>query len=46
MLNGTVYTERQWPEAERWLLVVVLGVEMVAGVVGNIFVLTVKVMVS
>ncbi|XP_068448065.1 galanin receptor type 1 [Clinocottus analis] len=35
--------ERSWPEAEKWLLVVVLGLEMVMGVVGNCLVLLVKV---
>lgn len=43
--NGTVFVERPWPEEEKWLLVVVLGLEMVMGVVGNGFVLLVKVMV-
>lgn len=43
--NGTVFVERPWPEAEKWLLVVVLGLEMVMGVVGNGLVLLVKVMV-
>ncbi|KAL7404723.1 hypothetical protein ABVT39_018544 [Epinephelus coioides] len=33
-----------WPEAEKWLLVAVLGMEMVMGVVGNCLVLLVKVM--
>ncbi|KAM7418309.1 hypothetical protein PAMA_015768 [Pampus argenteus] len=42
--NGTLFTERPWPEAERWLLVAVLGLEMVMGVVGNCLVLLVKVM--
>lgn len=37
--------ERPWPEAEKWLLVVVLGLEVVMGVVGNGLVLVVKVMV-
>ncbi|XP_056266061.1 blue-sensitive opsin isoform X2 [Pseudoliparis swirei] len=41
--NGTVFMERPWPEPEKWLLVVVLGLEMVMGVVGNCFVLLVKV---
>ncbi|XP_076004247.1 uncharacterized protein LOC142996988 isoform X2 [Genypterus blacodes] len=36
--------ERSWPETEKWLLVVVLGLEMVMGVVGNCLVLLVKVM--
>lgn len=43
--NGTVFMERPWPEPEKWLLVVVLGLEMVMGVVGNCFVLLVKVKV-
>ncbi|KAM9769303.1 uncharacterized protein ACNS7B_016937 [Menidia menidia] len=43
-VNGSVSTEVQWPEAERWLLVTVLAVEMLMGVVGNVCVLTVKVM--
>ncbi|XP_042340367.1 red-sensitive opsin [Plectropomus leopardus] len=43
--NATVFTERAWRDAERWLLVAVLGLEMVMGVVGNCFVLLVKVMV-
>lgn len=43
--NRTVFLERQWPEAEKWLLVAVLGMEMVMGVVGNCLVLLVKVMV-
>ncbi|XP_075948094.1 uncharacterized protein LOC142950079 [Anarhichas minor] len=42
--NGTVFMERPWPEAERWLLVAVLGLEMIMGVVGNCLVLLVKVM--
>ncbi|XP_034717044.1 beta-1 adrenergic receptor [Etheostoma cragini] len=42
--NGTVFVERRWSEAERWLMVAVLGLEMVMGVVGNCFVLLVKVM--
>ncbi|XP_039653548.1 parapinopsin [Perca fluviatilis] len=42
--NGTVFMERPWSEAERWLLVAVLGLEMVMGVVGNCLVLLVKVM--
>ncbi|KAL6109943.1 uncharacterized protein ACO6RY_19131 [Pungitius sinensis] len=36
--------ERPWPEAERWLLVAVLGMQMLMGVVGNVLVLLVKVM--
>lgn len=43
--NGTVFVECPWPEAEKWLLVVVLGLEMLMGVVGNGLVLLVKVMV-
>ncbi|XP_077936122.1 galanin receptor type 1 [Gasterosteus aculeatus] len=35
--------ERPWLEAERWLLVAVLGMEMLMGVVGNFLVLLVKV---
>ncbi|XP_070767829.1 pinopsin [Enoplosus armatus] len=42
--NGTVAMERPWPEAEKWMLVAVLGLEMVMGVVGNCLVLLVKVM--
>ncbi|KAM3624288.1 uncharacterized protein V6R79_021561 [Siganus canaliculatus] len=42
--NRTVFVERPWPEGERWLLVAVLGLEMVMGVVGNAFVLLVKVL--
>ncbi|GLD52272.1 parapinopsin-like isoform X1 [Lates japonicus] len=33
-----------WPEAEKWLLVAVLGLETVMGIVGNCLVLLVKVM--
>lgn len=40
--NRTVFIERLWPEAEKWLLVAVLGLEMVMGVVGNCLVLLVK----
>nr|XP_046256897.1 galanin receptor type 1 [Scatophagus argus] len=40
--NGTVFLERTWPEAEKWLLVAVLGLEMAMGVVGNALVLLVK----
>ncbi|XP_036928067.1 parapinopsin [Acanthopagrus latus] len=43
-LNGTVFSERPWPEGEKWLLVAVLGLEMIMGVVGNGLVLLVKVM--
>lgn len=43
--NSTVVLERLWPEAEKWLLVAVLGLEMVMGVVGNSLVLLVKVRV-
>ncbi|XP_063739909.1 parapinopsin isoform X1 [Eleginops maclovinus] len=43
-LNGTMMTERPWSEAERWLLVAVLGLEMTMGIVGNCLVLLVKVM--
>ncbi|XP_062292314.1 beta-1 adrenergic receptor [Scomber scombrus] len=42
--NETLFMERPWPEAERWLLVAVLGIEMVMGVVGNCLVLLVKIM--
>ncbi|XP_076583804.1 uncharacterized protein LOC143319096 [Chaetodon auriga] len=42
--NRTVFLERPWPEAEKWLLVAVLGLEMVMGVVGNCLALLVKVM--
>ncbi|XP_078146296.1 uncharacterized protein LOC139914572 [Centroberyx gerrardi] len=41
--NGTA-VERSWTEAEKWVLVAVLGLEMVMGVVGNCLVLLVKVM--
>ncbi|XP_068607095.1 uncharacterized protein si:dkey-9i23.8 [Brachionichthys hirsutus] len=41
--NGTVAAERLLSEAERWLLVAVLGLEVVMGVVGNSLVLLVKV---
>ncbi|XP_071390516.1 pinopsin [Centroberyx affinis] len=41
--NGTAL-ERSWTEAEKWVLVAVLGLEMVMGVVGNCLVLLVKVM--
>ena len=37
--------EYLWPETQKWLLVAVLGIEMVMGVVGNSLVLLVKVMV-
>ena len=37
--------EYLWPEEEKWLLVAVLGMEMVMGIVGNCLVLLVKVMV-
>lgn len=43
--NGTIFVERPWPEAEKWLLVAVLGLETVIGVVGNGLILLVKVMV-
>ncbi|XP_029377627.1 galanin receptor type 1 [Echeneis naucrates] len=43
-LNGTVFMESLWTEAEKWLLVAVLGLEMVIGVVGNCLVLLVKAM--
>uniref|UniRef100_UPI0037E7164D parapinopsin n=1 Tax=Semicossyphus pulcher TaxID=241346 RepID=UPI0037E7164D len=36
--------ERSWPEVEKWLLVAVLGLEMVMGVLGNCAVLLVKVL--
>ncbi|CAL8350230.1 unnamed protein product [Boreogadus saida] len=38
--------ERPWTEVERWVLVTVLGLEMVMGVVGNCLVLLIKVMCS
>ncbi|XP_065816991.1 opsin-1, short-wave-sensitive 1 [Labrus bergylta] len=44
VLNVTVQVERPWPDAEKWLLVAVLGVEMVMGVLGNSLVLLAKVM--
>ncbi|KAM8880285.1 uncharacterized protein AB9W97_015173 isoform 6-T6 [Spinachia spinachia] len=43
-LNGTVILEHSWPEAQRWLLVAVLGMQILMGVVGNFLVLLVKVM--
>nr|XP_019939358.1 PREDICTED: parapinopsin-like [Paralichthys olivaceus] len=43
-LNGTVFMEYLWPEEEKWLLVAMLGLEMVMGIVGNCLVLLVKVM--
>ncbi|KAM9792257.1 uncharacterized protein ACB057_010785 [Neosynchiropus ocellatus] len=42
--NGTVSQDGPWPEGEKWLLVVVLGLEMTMGVVGNCCVLLVKVL--
>ncbi|XP_028262253.1 galanin receptor type 1 [Parambassis ranga] len=42
--NGTMFVEHQWAEVEKWLLVAVLGLEMVMGIVGNGLVLLVKVM--
>ncbi|XP_045910202.1 parapinopsin [Micropterus dolomieu] len=42
--NGTVFLERLWPDAQKWMLVAVLGLEMVMGVVGNCLILLVKVM--
>ncbi|XP_035492964.2 visual pigment-like receptor peropsin [Scophthalmus maximus] len=42
-LNGTVFIEYLWPEAEKWLLVAMLGLEMTMGVVGNCLVLLVKI---
>lgn len=44
-LNSTVLADRLWSEAEKWLLVSILGLEMVMGVVGNGLVLLVKVRV-
>lgn len=45
-LNGTTAAmEFPWSEAEKWLLVAVLSLEMVLGIVGNCLVLLVKVMV-
>ncbi|XP_053274200.1 parapinopsin [Pleuronectes platessa] len=43
-LNGTLFMEYLWPEEEKWLLVALLGLEMVMGIVGNCLVLLVKVM--
>ncbi|KAM8841755.1 uncharacterized protein ACB058_013583 [Synchiropus picturatus] len=40
--NSTVSQDGPWPEGQKWLLVVVLGLEMVMGVVGNCSVLLVK----
>lgn len=44
-LNETVTVERWWPEAEKWLLVALLGLEAAVGVAANSLVLLVKVMV-
>ncbi|XP_040891581.1 parapinopsin [Toxotes jaculatrix] len=44
LCNGTVLMECLWPEPEKWVLAAVLGLEMIMGVVGNCFVLLVKVM--
>lgn len=44
-LNGTVTAERRWPEAEKWLLVALLGLEASVGVTANSLVLLVKLMV-
>ncbi|XP_029951098.1 beta-1 adrenergic receptor-like [Salarias fasciatus] len=41
-LNATVPAERAWTRAERWLLVTVLGLEMLLGIAGNSLVLLVK----
>ncbi|KAM6939632.1 uncharacterized protein FYW49_008616 [Xenentodon cancila] len=41
-LNETLFIKHHLPEAEKWLLVVVLVVEMVMGVVGNSFALLIK----
>ncbi|XP_014899522.1 C5a anaphylatoxin chemotactic receptor 1 [Poecilia latipinna] len=43
-LNGTLLPEKRWSEEEKWLLVAVLGGEMIVGVVGNSVVLIIKVM--
>ncbi|XP_028315472.1 galanin receptor type 1 [Gouania willdenowi] len=43
-INGTAVLERSWSEAEKWILVVVLGLEMTMGIVGNILVLLIKFM--
>ncbi|XP_028999488.1 rhodopsin [Betta splendens] len=40
--NGTVSKDRLWSGAEKWLVVAVLGLEMVIGVAGNSLVLLVK----
>lgn len=44
-LNRTVTAEPWWPEAEKWLLVALLGLEASVGVTANSLVLLVKVMV-
>lgn len=43
--NGTVPIEGPWRGPEKWVLVAVLGLEMVIGIVGNCFVLLVKIRV-
>ncbi|KAI3353220.1 hypothetical protein L3Q82_019259, partial [Scortum barcoo] len=42
--NATVLMEHSWQNAEKWILVTVLGLEMVMGIVGNCLVLLIKVM--
>ncbi|XP_034044581.1 blue-sensitive opsin [Thalassophryne amazonica] len=41
--NRTI-VQYSWPEAQKWLLVAVLGLEMVMGIVGNCLVLLIKVL--
>lgn len=43
--NGTLWIEHSWLKTEKWLLVAVLGLEMLLGVAGNGLVLFVKVKV-
>ncbi|KAF3687074.1 Visual pigment-like receptor peropsin [Channa argus] len=42
-INGTILMEGLWLGAEKWLVVAVLGLEMLMGIVGNSLVLLVKV---
>ncbi|TWW59411.1 hypothetical protein D4764_06G0009410, partial [Takifugu flavidus] len=41
--NGTLWIEHSWLKTEKWLLVAVLGLEMLLGVAGNGLILFVKV---
>lgn len=45
-VNGTWSMESSWSGAEKWLVVAVLGLEMVMGVLGNGLVLLVKIKVQ